>query len=253
MEHSGHDVDHLLKRWRSLADRHGWKVTLLLEVDGLPVLAIENGKPGDRATYLSAGIHGDECAPIWALLQWAENASEAELAQPLLIFPCLNPHGIVGNTRRDQDGIDLNRSFHRGSVRLVSAWKEFLGERQFDFALNLHEDYDATGIYLYELVRGESVGHQLLDCCEELIPREPSNEVEGREFDNGLMMAAGEDVREIIKEDLEDEWPEAIYLCLEHNAHSMTFETPSELGLALRIATQRRFIESVVEMRSKQD
>lgn len=247
MEHSGHDVEQLIQRWRTLAERHGWKVTTLMEVDDLPVLAIENCDPGDRAIYLSAGIHGDECAPIWALLQWAENAGEAELARPLLIFPCLNPIGIVENTRRDQGGVDLNRSFHRDEVELITDWKKHLGDRQIDLAINLHEDYDATGIYLYELAREKSVGHSLLDICEELIPREPSLEVEGREFDRGLMAAEGDEIRQVLREDLDDEWPEAICLFLEHDAHSMTFETPSEMDLALRIATHRRFLEAATQ------
>ncbi len=77
-------------------------------------MAIENGKPGDRATYLSAGIHGDECAPIWALLQWAENASEAELAQPLLIFPCLNPQ--ILSHRSTKTVVEQSHSNHRAFI-----------------------------------------------------------------------------------------------------------------------------------------
>ncbi len=248
MKHSGHDVEHLLERWQSLSDRHGWKVSTLLEVGDLPVIAIENSGSEGAPIYLSAGVHGDECAPVWGLLQWVENANATELQRPMLIFPCLNPHGVIENTRRDQHGVDLNRSFHLDSVPVVREWKKFLGDRKFDLALNLHEDYDSTGIYLYELATNESLGHRLLDRCETLIPRERSPEVEGRAFDNGLMVAAAEDVRELLKSDLEDEWPEAIYLCLKHGAHSMTFETPSEMELTSRIATQRRFIESVMEV-----
>lgn len=248
MKHSGHDVEHLLERWQALVDRHGWNSSTLIEIGDLPVVAIENSDSKDAQIYLSAGVHGDECAPLWGLLQWAENASDAELERPFLIFPCLNPHGILENTRRDQDGVDLNRSFHLDSVPLVTEWKQFLGNRRFDLALNLHEDYDSTGIYLYELATKESLGHRLLDRCEALIPREPSPEVEGRPFDNGLMAAGAGDVRELAKVDLEDKWPESITLCLHHGAHSMTFETPSEMDLATRIATQRRFVEAVMEI-----
>src|SRR6056297_1329516 len=123
MQHSGHDVEQLHDRWRTLADDRGWKMTTLLETEDAPVLAIESSDPAGAAIYLSAGIHGDECASVWGLLQWAENASDADLARPLTIFPCLNPHGISENTRHDQDGIDLNRSFDKDSVEFIRAWK----------------------------------------------------------------------------------------------------------------------------------
>lgn len=252
MQHSGHDIEQLNDRWHALADRRGWKVSTLLEQEGVPVFAIENSETEGASIYLSAGVHGDECAPIWGLLQWAENASHAELSRPLTIFPCLNPHGVLENTRRDQNGVDLNRSFQEDSVDVIRAWKKFLADRRFDLSLNLHEDYDSTGIYLYELARKESIGHRLLDRCESVIARETSPEVDGREFERGLMSAAFEDVGEILKRDLDGEWPEAIYLCLHHGSHSLTFETPSESDLSTRIAAQRRFIESALELWSQQ-
>src|SRR3712207_8217480 len=42
---------------------------------------------------------------------------------PLLIFPCLNPWGLVNNTRADAEGRDLNRLFHTHTAPIVNAVK----------------------------------------------------------------------------------------------------------------------------------
>lgn len=248
--HSGHDYGQLKARWEDLANRAGWRLTILSEESGYPVIALENAAAVEKVgggCYLSAGVHGDECAPVWGLLDWAEERFSELDKTPVVIFPCLNPYGLIENTRRDGNGIDLNRRFQDKSVPLIAAWQGFLEGRCFDVAVNLHEDFDAGGIYLYELARSESPGHRLLAACEDLIPRETAAVVDGSDFENGLLRRAAseEEMRRVVDEDL-DGWPEAIYLYLERAKDSFTFETPSEMDLDKRIATHRRFLEAVI-------
>lgn len=248
--HSGHDYGQLKARWEDLANRAGWRLTILSEESGYPVIALENAAAVEKVgggCYLSAGVHGDECAPVWGLLDWAEERFSELDKTPVVIFPCLNPYGLIENTRRDGNGIDLNRRFQDKSVPLIAAWQRFLEGRCFDVAVNLHEDFDAGGIYLYELARSESPGHRLLAACEDLIPRETAAVVDGSDFENGLLRRAAseEEMRRVVDEDL-DGWPEAIYLYLERAKDSFTFETPSEMDLDKRIATHRRFLEAVI-------
>lgn len=247
--HSGHDYETLLKRWESVGERDDLSLKVLCEVGGYPVLVIENeqaaaGEPG--GIYLSAGVHGDECAPVWALLQWAESDPAALRSRPLVIFPCLNPHGFVGNTRRDHRGIDLNRCFENADCPLIASWQRFLEGRHFEVALNLHEDYDAGGIYLYELSRGASPGEGFLAVCEGLIPREMASVVDGSDFHRGLLSRSG-DLEKVVEEELGGGYPEAILLFLKYAANAFTFETPSELDLLLRIQTHHAFIEAVTQ------
>ena len=249
--HSGHDYKSLSERWERLVKAKGWHLSVLSEQNGFPVFVIENEASKEKQSggvYLSAGVHGDECAPVWGLLEWAEENLASFGNKPVLIFPCLNPYGLIENTRRDGDGVDLNRHFQNKEISLIAAWQKFLEGRCFDLAVNLHEDYDASGIYLYELARSASPGHQLLAACEDLIPRETAAVVDGSDFDNGLLRHEPDDeeMRRIVEEDL-DGWPEAIYLYLHHVRDSFTFETPSELDLERRIATHRRFLEAVVQ------
>lgn len=248
---SGHDVGFLLDHWEELIAKRGWKKTLIHNAGDWPVFAVENG-PAEAGEvggiYVSAGVHGDECAPPWALLEWAESHAK-ELGQfPFLIFPCLNPQGIAENTRVDGGGIDLNRNFQNAEIPIIAAWQNFLAERKFRVAVNLHEDYDATGTYLYELARSHSIGHRLLSACEKWIARETVAEVDGSEFDNGLLCREVDEnvLRQVVEEDLEGGWPEAIWLYLDHTEDSFTFETPSELELSRRIAAHREFLDEIL-------
>ena len=245
--HSGHDYETLRKRWEIVGERDGLSLKVLCEAGGYPVIVMENaraaaGEPG--GLYISAGVHGDECAPVWALLQWAESDPSIFRTAPIVIFPCLNPHGLVENTRRDHRGIDLNRCFENTGDPLIGAWQTFLKGRHFEVALNLHEDFDVGGIYLYELVQGASPGDTLLAACEGLIPREMASMVDGSDFHNGLLSHSG-DLQQLVEEELGGGYPEAIFLFLNYAGNAFTFETPSELDLLLRIQTQEAFIRAV--------
>lgn len=245
--HSGHDIEVLHEGWKALAGEFGWTYNILCEVDGYEVPVLENesfSSGGSDGLYLSAGVHGDECAPPWALLQWArETLRSGGLREPCLIFPCLNPHGFVNNERVDGEGRDLNRRFQDSEHPLIRAWQTYLSGKKFSMALSLHEDYDSLGVYLYELVRSDSIGDQLLSESENVIPRELAEEVDGSEFENGLLSHTG-DINAIVEEQLDGGYPEAIYLFQHFSQNSFTFETPSEAGLGLRIASQKRFLVS---------
>ena len=92
--HSGHDYGQLQARWEDLAKRVGWKLTILSEESGYPVLALENAAAVEKVgggSYLSAGVHGDECAPVWGLLDWAEEWISELDKKPAVIFPASIP------------------------------------------------------------------------------------------------------------------------------------------------------------------
>lgn len=252
--HSGHDIERLLERWDTLSKKRGWARTQLGEENGKPIWAFEtraqetgslesSSLENSRQAYLSAGVHGDECAPVWALLQWAE-AGGTEMGANLVLVPCFNPVGIIENTRINGEGIDLNRHFQNRELDLIRTWQDYLEGRRFEVALNLHEDYDAGGIYLYEVARENPRGEAILAACESLLPRETSETVDGSPFENGLL-SHDEDVTDVIENDLEGGWPEALYLYVYHAVNSYTFETPSEFSLDQRIAAHRRCLETL--------
>ncbi|MEM6916430.1 MAG: succinylglutamate desuccinylase/aspartoacylase family protein [Verrucomicrobiota bacterium] len=182
MENSGHDVAKLLSLWEGFEDSMGWQRKDLGRAGDFPVFALSNERASQGEAgglYISTGVHGDECAPPWALLNWISSHPEILTEMPLVLIPCFNPVGLVENTRSDGEGIDLNRSFQNRELPLIAAWQDFLAGRKFRMALNLHEDYDAAGIYLYEIADDGSPGDSFLEACQGLIPRETAESVDG--------------------------------------------------------------------------
>ena len=247
LNHSGHDFTHLKERWEKLAS----KTSLLLETisttpSGEPVLVLENEITLEDTIYISAGIHGDECAPVWGLLHWAEQNQEILHKVPLTLLPCLNPQGMLENTRVDQDGNDLNRSMTDRSIEMVAGWQDKIHHRRFSRCLHLHEDYDSLGNYLYELCDTPRLGRKILESCAQYIPIDLRPKIEGYDFDRGLLHHTKFDVAKSVAE-TEFEGAEPCQLFLHHTDLSITFETPSELDLNLRIATHIQAIDTFVK------
>lgn len=243
--HQAHDATALLRRWRAAARRVGWRARTLATVGDWPVLALDSpaaaaGAPG--GLYASAGMHGDEPAPAWGLLEWFEAQAERLADRPVSVVPCFNPHGFTANTRTDHHGEDLNRQFHRNDHPLVAAWRAWLGPRPLALGLCLHEDYDARGTYCYELTRrgGPRLGERLLTACEAVLPRESRSRIEGRRASRGLIR------RTVPPRDLPG-IPEAIALHFYHARHNLTFETPSEFCLNDRVLAHRLFLEATLQ------
>ncbi len=198
----------------------------------------------DDGIYISAGIHGDEPAATEALLAWAETNARRLRRLPLLLFPCLNPWGLVRNTRVDHAGRDLNRLFHADEAPIVAAVRRLVRGHRFALALQLHEDYDGQGFYLYEVQRVKPYwGEALLAVAGRHIAIEPRTRIDGRVFRGGLMRRRVERRRFARMG-----YPEAIWLHLEHAARTFTLETPSEFALEDRVRAQVAVIDAAVQM-----
>ncbi len=248
--HRAHDFEALMERWQVLEKKAGWETVTLAEHGGYSVIGFRSAVPWDKETglYFCAGVHGDEPAGVWGLLEWAEQNVERLRQHPVLILPCFNPWGLVENRRTDDCGRDLNRMFHQTSMPLFKGWRRFVADRKFRLALLLHEDYDAQGLYIYELGRrGCDFGHPILEKCQSIIPIESRPEVDGSEFDRGVLVRK-QRIQQIVEDRLEGGYPEAIYLRIHHAQIALTFETPSEYSLWDRVRAQSRFLDAAIEV-----
>ena len=238
---SPHHYPHLLHRWKALARRAGLRLLPLADAAGLPLYYIQTPALAERGgLYLSAGIHGDEPAGTEALLAWAESHAARLLTMPLLIFPCLNPWGLTHNTRTDSAGLDLNRNFHRRHP-VITAIRRIVGKRRFAASVHLHEDFDAEGLYLYEVTRTIGYGEKLIAAAKHILPHDPRPRIDGRTARNGLIRC-----RVTRKTFAKIGFPEAIWLYFEHTDHAFTTETPSEFALERRVAAQVAMLDAVV-------
>ena len=245
-----HEYKHLISRWREVVKKAGLRMTKFSAAGGYPIYCIKS--PAQVAArsvpsvYLSAGIHGDEPAATEGLLVWAQKNTALLRKLNVLIFPCLNPWGLSSNCRLNADGRDLNRAFHDDTISQIAAQKRIMGQRRFDLALNLHEDYDAFGVYAYE-VPGQKThwGEKILKAASRHLPIDTRRNIEGRAASGGV-------VRRAIKLDIMPDWPEAFVLHLVHSHRVFTFETPSEFHIDDRVDAQVAIIAEGVKLAGKE-
>jgi hypothetical protein len=225
------DISMIQRALAARAAAHGWRTEAMPAANGLILPAYQRpAATTRRRIYLSSGIHGDEPAGPLALLQLLdENAWPADAA--LWLCPCLNPDGFARNTRENRDGVDLNRDYRDPRSAEVSAHIRWLQRQpRFDFALCLHEDWEARGFYVYEINRtgGASLAARMIPAVAPICPIDPSPEIDGFEARDGIISPA-------VDLDARPLWPEAFYLRRHHTPHTCTLEAPSDFPLEVRV------------------
>jgi protein MpaA len=244
--HRAHDYLYLVRRWRSLARRANLRCESFATSDEYELLCVRSpALEAEEGIYLSAGIHGDEPASTEGLYLWAELNLKYLRRLPLFILPGLNPWGLIHNRRVDAEGRDLNRSYHLDNVSQIKAHKELLKGYSFSLAMCLHEDYDAQGVYLYEVrQRGSAdrpIGSELLTAAGYYVPVDLRKKIEGRKALQGS-------IKRRIRRKQFPVMPEAAYLAFNHSEHTITFETPSEYELGARVQAQAAAVQRAVEI-----
>jgi hypothetical protein len=241
--HRAHDYRALVEAWRVLAAVAEAELGVFAADAGYPVVWIhKQGDPSLPSLYLSAGIHGDEPAAVWGLVEWARIRLAGQ-KRTVLIFPCFNPWGLVANRREDRRGRDLNRNFGAPMPALLRRWERVMArctpDGWFHTAVCLHEDYDARGIYCYELYRRHrpAGGRAALDEASARIPLDGRPVIEGRRAEGGLIRRAALPAL--------DGTPEAFALFTHWAWQVQTFETPSEFSLFHRVHAHAAFLRAI--------
>lgn len=240
--HRAHDYAALMAAWQRVAQQASLQTTVLGHAEELEVMAFESAAcaPEQAPIYLSAGVHGDEVAGAWGLLQWAQANIALLKREAFTLSPCMNPKGLVLNTRADHRGQDLNRRFHITRDPLISAWQKFIKALPPRLSLCLHEDFDGQGCYVYELSHGRKVlCAPVLAQVESVLPHDPRRDIDGQQASRGIIR------RTLLPPKFNG--PEAIVLYKLGCPVTLTFETPSEFSLDDRIAAQRTFIDASLE------
>lgn len=131
-----------------------------------------------HSVFLSAGVHGNEPAGVWALLRFLETEVHKYTDMfRFVVYPCINPTGYERNIRTNATGLNLNSDFTlfpkslENQIVLRSLHES---EERFLFAMDLHEtdmsevteDMPALGLteadnprgfYLYEFARDDEM------------------------------------------------------------------------------------------------
>ncbi len=191
---------------------------------------------GTQRICISTGMHGDEPAGpetlLAAMRRLRENA--ARLDADLMLFPCDNPTGWELNTRENWEGRDLNREFmKRDQAREIRIVESVLEGRRFDFTLDIHEDIDTYGMYLYERARPgrASLAEEMIAALRARgMPVEESEMIEGMPASGGIIVPGGP----LRRSDL----PKAVYFWHHGVLQLITTESPGRLELRRRVEMQ---------------
>ncbi len=207
-----------------------------------PLIALTKRTAGRRPRiYFSSGIHGDEPAGPLALLSLIESG-DLDNRAVWFICPLLNPDGIARGTRENASGIDLNRDYRHLESPEIRAHAAWLGRQpNFDMAVAVHEDWESTGFYLYELNPDgrASAAQPMIAAASKACPIDLSPLIEGRESKGGV-------IRPVLNPLEREKWPESIYLQVNHTRLSYTIETPSSLPVETRVSALRAALRAAI-------
>jgi succinylglutamate desuccinylase/aspartoacylase family protein len=231
-------------RFAAAGEAAGFRVEHYGESAAGPLVALTKRTRGPRPRiYLSAGIHGDEPAPPLALLEMLEG-SRFDSRANWFLCPLLNPNALARGIRENADGLDLNRDYKDLQSAEIRAHVRWL-QRQpgFTVTLSVHEDWESTGYYLYELnpQARPSLAEAVIAAVAPICPIDHSPLIDGRESIGGILRPISDPL-------LREKWPESIYLRVQHTTLTYTLESPSALPLAQRVAAHRAALETAIAL-----
>lgn len=230
-------------QFAAAARNAGFKAEVYGEIAGHPLCAYTKRTAGRLPRiYLSAGVHGDEPAPAQALLRLMESGW-FDLRCIWFVCPLINPAGFLRRSRENDAGIDLNRDYKDLVSIEIGAHVAWLRRQpNFDLVVCLHEDWESTGFYLYELNPDARPGlaRTMIAAAGEVGPIDPGSTIDGRPVAEPGIIRPDHDPL------LRETWPEAIYLRHHHGTLVYTIETPSAFPLEQRVATHCAVLQAAI-------
>ena len=212
-------------------DRARWRWSAVGRVNTSPILQVESvpfTKTG-LDVLITAGVHGDEPAGVETVMSLLQ---ETAFRAPgnYLIWPCLNPFGFIHDQRENHAGHDLNRILLNPAGTEMDVFKRTIAGRRFDICLDLHEDWEAHGFYMYE---GKADAQWLGPSVLERVSQTAAIDTETDESDIPLFPGLLQ---------VDPAWGGrglASFLLDGHSDHVMIFETPTAWPLAQRVRALR--------------
>jgi len=191
------------------------------------------GNENPKRVLITAGIHGDEVAGVNTIIEFLNQKLFKEFVEEweLTLIPCLNPTGYILNTRNNHDDKDLNRLFKFDLPPKEVAFVQKILDYPFDLTLDLHEDLDTPGLYIYmkELkTTNTTLGGRIIKAMNEFMPVNLHEEIEGTPAKGGL-------ISDLPDPEGMDWWPMAMYAIDRGSKTSFTIETSTNFSIKTRV------------------
>lgn len=230
------DYSVIADRVFALSERSDSEVSIIGSLEDLPVyrLVRQSSSTRTRRLLLTSGVHGDEPTGIEAVLRFCESTPPTYPGFEFVVVPCVNPTGYVRGTRENGRGVDINRSFESDEeeVRII---KKLLKGEHFDCHVDFHEDWEATGFYMYETCEsGVGGGPAIIERVAATMPIDP----DGEQSEDSEPVSPG-----VLC--VQPSWGQQGLLTY-HTDHAVMFETPSGVEIETRIATQLAAFDTVL-------
>ena len=223
--------------------------------------------PNLKDVLISAGIHGEEPAGIFALLRFLEKDIADFLDDfRFTIFPCINPFGFERGYRFNEEGLDINREFGKETL-CVEANKVTehlkLRNRQFVCTIDLHEtdpndarkdfveEANPTEFYMWEVCPDKNlrVGDRVIEKIERFIPVCKWETIYEDKNNGGVIWYPEGCGNQIYAERTTLEG----FLADNYTPQSFTLETPCGWQMAGRIFAHRTALKSILELKRHQN
>jgi len=213
--------------------------------------------PSAQNVFISAGIHGDEPAGVYAALEFAEKHAQAYNGNfSFVIFPCLNPWGFDKGEHRNPNQFNLNREFQKKwpekEVRLLKAALE---ARKYCFSVDMHEDDPRQRIDDFKISENPN-GFHLFEACpqEAILGRKIISALKSRGFpicnremiywdknDNGLIWEPK------VTDKGHDETKTLMWHLEKYSSHTFNPETMSSWELDKRVQAHQIVLETILD------
>ena len=208
--------------------------------------------------YVCAGIHGDEPAGVECAIRLIELLADKQQRNlypfPLdeynwLISPCDNPYGYEHDLRENDAGHDLNRMFEHpyrcAETSFISEsllrTKEHRVNTKVQLALDLHEDRDSDGFYLWERRASTTlpIGNEVVQQAGLVCPINRKIMIEDHRNNNGVIT--------LLDSVTTKGWTRGRYLAEQIKTRCLILETPTTLDMDTRVKTLMLSIQTAVK------
>jgi murein peptide amidase A len=210
-----------------------------------PIQKIVLGRGNGQRVLISAGIHGDEPAGVEAVCSFLERKEYLALSKQweITLLPCINPFGYERRTRSNHEGVDLNRQFKSPSPPREVALVQSLFDCPFDLTMELHEDEDSSGYYLFHSATSglkTDLASRVLHAVQKVMPINRDSEIDGYPAQEGIIARVSEP-------EAMDWWPMALYALSQGAGLCLTLETATRWPLKNRVDAHLQAIGTALE------